>query len=441
MLRLLAPTLVALLVTACGDAPPAPASGTPSAPAPGTPSAPAPGTPPAPLANSAPPTPLANSAPPTPAADTPGAADAPDAAPSPAASPAPIVPGADDPRCGPAYVYLNAIRPDADLTALQGAYRGTALQFLIKQSDVATARQDDLEILAALASADPLAVITARYAIHDALAQWMRQSLKLAAESADRSERDAAWTAARCAWARHLRDLGLPLLERNTLVTDLTANDPNILELVDAAFTAGTTALTAVPVDDRTLLPARQTIEKGWYRLVHRELAYQLADARERRDPAALARARGLFEALRDRMADKNSPGVAIITAALAGPPDRIDPAALMRQLDIALVKRARKYCSEALDPKLAGTAAGLASVAEGAAYTRILTPGMRALPGFDAIAHMAAWQGFYEAVGIGESPDELRRISDELVHWNCAYQQALGVRECTANADEKPAP
>ena len=82
------------------------------------------------------------------------------------------------------------------------------------------------------------------------------------------------------------------------------------------------------------------------------------------------------------------------------------------------------------------------ASVAEGAAYSRVLTPGLRKLPEFDATAHTAAWQAFSEAVGASESPDELRRLSDDLVHWNCAYQQALGIRECTATADElaKPA-
>lgn len=410
MHRLLAPTLVALLVTACGEAPPAPAPATP-------------------------PTPITKAAPEPPAAipEPPAAIPEPPADPSTA-----IVPGADDPRCGPAYVYLNAIRPDADLSALQGAYRDTALQLLIKQSDAATARHDDPTILAALAGSGPDVAVVAQYAIHGALGQWMRQGLKVAAESTDRSERDAAWTAARCAWARHLRDLGLPLLERNKL-TDLPTGDPNILELVDAAFTAGTTALTAVPVDDRALLPARQTIEKNWFRLVHRELAHHLALARERSDTAEAARALGLFDALRDRMADKNSPGAAIVTAALQGPPNLIDPAAILREVDLAIVKRARKYCSEALDPKLAGSAAGLASVAEGAAYTRVLLPGLRALPGFDPITHMAVWQAFYEAVGIRESPDELRRLSDELVHWNCAYQQALGIRECTATADERP--
>ena len=34
-------------------------------------------------------------------------------------------------------------------------------------------------------------------------------------------------------------------------------------------------------------------------------------------------------------------------------------------------------------------------------------------------------------------SSRELARLSGELVRWNCAYQEALGIAECTANVDE----
>ena len=57
----------------------------------------------------------------------------------------------------------------------------------------------------------------------------------------------------------------------------------------------------------------------------------------------------------------------------------------------------------------------------------------------FDPDAHMATWRSFKEAVETHDDADELKKLSDELVHWNCAYQQALGVRECTATADEQP--
>ncbi len=106
----------------------------------------------------------------------------------------------------------------------------------------------------------------------------------------------------------------------------------------------------------------------------------------------------------------------------------------------MAVVKRARKYCDEVVNPKLRATPAGRASLAEGLAYTRILLPGMQArLPEFDAAAHIASWQAAVEALD-ADDDDELRRITAELVQWNCAYQQALEIRECTATADERAA-
>ena len=401
MLRPLAPLLVALLLTGCGETPPA------AKPAPITKASPAP------------------TAPPT---MTPP-------------------PGADDLRCDPAFVYLNAVRSEpatgADpVSTVRAAYQGTALQTLVKRSDAATARQDDAAVSAALAEAGPGAAAAARYAIDGALGQWMRQNLKIAAEHKDAATRAAAWTEARCAWSQHLRHLGLALVNRvGTVRSDDTLDDASVIEVIDLGFTTGAVAVSAAPIDERVLLPTRQTIEKTWYRLVHRELKHHASLARINSDPLAARRALGLFEMLRDRMADKNSPGIAVVTAMLTGPAAAIDPAVILREIDVALVKRARKYCSEAVDPKFVGTAAGLASVAEGAAYSRVLTPGLRKLPEFDATAHTAAWQAFSEAVGASESPDELRRLSDELVHWNCAYQQALGIRECTATADELAEP
>ena len=400
MLRPLAPLLVALLLTGCGETPPA------AKPAPIT-----------------------------------------KASPAPTAPPTMTPPGADDLRCDPAFVYLNAVRSEpatgADpVSTVRAAYQGTALQILVKRSDAATARQDDAAVSAALAEAGPGAAAAARYAIDGALGQWMRQNLKIAAEHKDAATRAAAWTEARCAWSQHLRHLGLALANRvGTVRSDDTLDDASVIEVIDLGFTTGAVAVSAAPIDERVLLPTRQTIEKTWYRLVHRELKHHASLARINSDPLAARRALGLFEMLRDRMADKNSPGIAVVTAMLTGPAAAIDPAVILREIDVALVKRARKYCSEAVDPKFVGTAAGLASVAEGAAYSRVLTPGLRKLPEFDATAHTAAWQAFSEAVGASESPDELRRLSDELVHWNCAYQQALGIRECTATADELAEP
>jgi hypothetical protein len=404
MHRLIAPLLAATLATACGDVPPA----TP-AKAPITKPAVAP-TPPAQVA-----------------------------APAPA-------PGADDPRCGAAVVYLNAIRsatrqPTPQIATVRTAYVGTALQQLIKTSDGATGRSDDAAITTLLAAPEPTAPIAAESTIHGALAQWMRHNLKVAAEDKDRAKRGEAWAAARCVWAQDLRQLGLALQARAADLTDPAArDDAGAAEAIDAAFTVGSVALAADPVDDRVLLPARQTVEKTWYRVVHRELSEAATRARADKDPLVARRALGLFDMLRDRLQDKNTPGIALVTAQLAADPAAIDPAAIVREVDVALSKRARKYCSEALDPRLLGTAAGIASAQEGAIYTRVLLPGMRlqlADQKFDPDAHMASWGAFVEAVEVGVDKDELKRLSEDLTHWNCAYQRALGVRECTATADE----
>ena len=156
----------------------------------------------------------------------------------------------------------------------------------------------------------------------------------------------------------------------------------------------------------------------------------------------AAARARGLFQLIRDRLQDRNSPGIAVVDAQLAGDPKLLDPAVVQREIDVALVKRARKYCSHAIDARLTGVEA-LTSVTEGLAYTRILLPGMRAAirdPAFVPATHVATWQHFAEAAEQADDPEELKKLSAELVQWNCAYQQALGIRECTATVDEQAA-
>lgn len=402
MLRQLAPLLAALLVTACSD-----------------------------------PTP--------PIAARPGPAARPSPPQFPPAKLAPPAPGATDPRCGAAVVYLNAVRGATNLAALRSAYEKTAIQALIQASDAATKRDDDPTISTLLTSSDPTAPTAVQYAIHGALAQWMRHNLKVAAEDKDPGKRREAWAAARCVWAQDLRHLGLALQTRSALLSSETArDDASVVDIIDAAFTAGNTAVTADPIDERGLLPTRQVIEKTWYRIVHRELGDATTTARAAKDPLAARRALGLFEMLRDRMQDKNTPGIALVRAQLTGDPASIDPAAVLREIDVALVKRTRKYCSDAIDAKLLATPAGSASAQEGATYARVLLPGMRARLAdkkFDAEAHMANWNAYVEAVELGVDTDEIKRLSDDLVHWNCAYQQALAIRECTATADELTKP
>lgn len=362
---------------------------------------------------------------------------------------APAPASASDPGCAATLAYFGAVRSAAgqaapDLGTLRTAYHDTALQRLVQSSDAATGRSDDATVTAAIAATGPGAFVAAEYALHAALSQWMRHNLKLAAEDKDAGKRAAAWSAARCAWEQDLRPLALALQSRSgELSSETGSEDATIAAQIDAAFAAGAAAVAATPVDERALLPAHETAEKTWFRVVHRELAAAASKARADADVVAARRAAGLFQMLRDRLQDRNTPGIALVEAQLAGDPAKIDAAAVLREVDVALVKRARKYCSHALDAKLTTTPLGLASVAEGAAYTRAFLPGMRAAltaKKFDAAAHLATWQAFAEAVEHGDDADELKKLSEELVHWNCAYQQALGIRECTASADEQPA-
>jgi hypothetical protein len=336
----------------------------------------------------------------------------------------------------PAAAQLAAVTAATDLPAVAAAYLTTPLQQTIQASDAASGRKDDAAVTAALADTTPAARVIATTAIQNALSQSMRASLKVAAEDPDKTKRPPAWQAARCAWQHGVRPLAAELQSRSAELSSETAReDAAIADDIDALFATD-------PTDERKLLPARQAIEKTWYRVLHRLIESEARKAHDAADPVAARRALGLFAMLRDRLQDRNTPGITIVESQLVIDLAKLDPAGVLRQIDLALIKRARKYCSEAVDPKLHGTAAGAASVQEGMTYTKIFLPAMRtalAAQKFDAAGHMATWQAYADAVDSGDDRDEIKRLSDELVHWNCAYQQVLGIRECTSTADELP--
>ncbi|WAS94733.1 hypothetical protein [Nannocystis punicea] len=371
-------------------------------------------------------------------APSPAPATKPEAAPSaepapPAAPPAPppATPAkARDPLCDAAAAPLEALR--AHKSDAPVAYNGSPLQQWVAASDAATGRHDDAAISAVLVDTTPAGFAFVRARIEGSIAQWMRDRLKHAAD--DKEGRDAAWAAARCAWKVALEPLAVELADAA----------PNLVEEIDAAFAAGEAALasgdpTAI---DKALLPGHEVVEKTWFRLAHRRLMSALAEAKQHGDPVALARARAAFEDLKDRLKDRNTPGIAVVETALAAAPDKVDADKIEREIAVALVKRARKYCDEALTPAAKGplgSAAAMATAAEGMAYTRVVLPDMFEKlkgQGFDEAAHLQAWQAYGDAVAEADA-DEARRLSADLVQWNCAYQRALAIRECTSSADE----
>ena len=58
------------------------------------------------------------------------------------------------------------------------------------------------------------------------------------------------------------------------------------------------------------------------------------------------------------------------------------------------------------------------------------------AAQGFDADGYMADWDSYVIAIE-GSDASGAATISERLVQWNCAYQEALGIAECSATSNE----
>lgn len=355
----------------------------------------------------------------------------------------------------PAIARLRELTAETSSEERAAAVGDEKLLELLAHTDAATGRADK----AALTSASPEtpAGELATRAIDPALAFWMRDSLARAADVKLTAEQRAEhWSAANCAWeqvrvadalvlgtrARGPEGAALPVQEFDK--THL----PDVGELVAAAFAAGRAAFKAP--DDRLELvvqPARQEIEKSFYRLAHRSVS---AGARVGADEGEQRLALHAFALIEDRLKDKNTRGIARVKEALADP-SRRPPAGeldVLRELNVAFAKRTRKYCSDAVNTKGRGLDELLASATEGATYVTLILPEMErqlAADGFVVDEHRDDWQSLRELIeeaseveGGAPDSDELAKVSAELVRWNCAYQAKLGIRECTSTADEK---
>jgi hypothetical protein len=83
------------------------------------------------------------------------------------------------------------------------------------------------------------------------------------------------------------------------------------------------------------------------------------------------------------------------------------------------------------------GTAEGHAGANEGATYSKLIEPFMVVeLDGFDRDAYRAAWATWIAAVADDDAAAG-EAAASELTDWNCQYQAALGIAECTSSIDE----
>ncbi len=334
--------------------------------------------------------------------------------------------------CEAAIESWADLKAASDLDAARSVYEGGPLQTYIQESDAVTERDDDAAILAALGG-DQLSAIQPMLEV----AMVYRVRAEIAAPEALVDNPYAAWDEAYCLWSGPLRDLAL-----KAEVAGDPAYDSDIVETIDIAFIEGHKGIDGeVPmafIDEWVLPPAKQQIEKTLYRVLHRIVLDEAAGAAE---PAKARQALEHFQGLKDRLEGRNTPGIAVIEGMLQDPTG-LDVDELRRQLNIAFAKRTRKYCSEALESASLGVPVGYKGAVEGVTYQALITPDMAATLGadFDAAAYVADWDAWVEAIKSGDDVDAATALSERLVEWNCAYQTALGIAECTASEDEPEA-
>jgi hypothetical protein len=191
--------------------------------------------------------------------------------------------------------------------------------------------------------------------------------------------------------------------------------------------------------DEFATKPSKQIIEKGSFGVAARALVNHAAAAHDGADALEAREAEWAFALIEDRIRDRNTPAIELIETMLAGPTDAIDVAVIRREIAIAFVKRARKYCDEALLSDALGTAEAAKGVEEGDIYTRIILPDMQALlaeQGFVGSDYLETWAAYRDAV-LGEDAAAAQAASEALIEWNCAMQAALGIETCTDSVDQ----
>ena len=357
------------------------------------------------------------------------------------------------PSPDPGYIADLYRGPPADNSGESPVPGGSALQRWVREVDARLGRVDagllrddaaiELALDTALAAQDPaeaeLALIDLRERLRLVASLDLRARLALASEVVPDPARapallEAEWDHAWCTWSTVLQPLALD--------ADQRAGEGWRAQIV-AGFEDGHAGLTgpeqAWAPDEIATKTAKQIVEKSHFAVIHRTLLARAEAAAHASDPGLAREALGLFTLLEDRVRERNTPALATITAMLAGEPGDIDAAQIERELGIAFVKRARKYCDEAIQAGVLGTPDGIKGAWEGILYTRVVLPLMQAhlaAQGFDAELHLAEWEAYLAAVS-SDDPEAAIELSASLVEWNCALQASIGIEACTSSSDE----
>jgi len=254
-------------------------------------------------------------------------------------------------------VLAAAGTPEADET-IREAYLGTAgvpaLREFVWQAGAYARRVDGEGVLlddAVLIEllANPLTPATAtafEQRLRLVASAYVRALISDVSSALPDPERDPVllysdWDAAYCFWDGMLRDTviaadaasftGYDTIEADTL----------------SGFELGNVSVegpTSWAPDEFFFGAAKQVVEKSGFTAAHRNVLTLAAQAAEGGTGAELlaARALGQFQLLEDRVADRNTPGIAIIEEMLSGDVAAIDVSVLEEEMNVAFAKRTR---------------------------------------------------------------------------------------------------
>jgi hypothetical protein len=340
-----------------------------------------------------------------------------------------------------------------DLAAVTAAYlgedgSGTALQELVQTWGGRLGRVEDgvlvdetaiLDALEAGTPADLVDVETRVYLVVSLLIRSRIDEVATAQPDADRPPEllYAAWDDAYCWYDAVVRPHAQAA---DALARELEGTEADMQGGFEWGHGGIESEAASFAIDEWSVPAAKQVTEKTLFRVYDRLVVDLATRAQAEDDPLLARRALGLFALLEDRMAGRNTPGIAIIQADLAGDPAIIDPGSIRRELDVAWAKRTRRYSDLALLEGTLGAPAGFTGANEGRTYAKVVIPAMEAgLDAFDGADHLAQWDAYIEAIRT-DDPVAAQTASDALTPPLCEYQALLGIAECTGTADE-PAP